>query len=38
MLERDQLAAFEVTERFYEVGSFEGIAEFSGLLKSGLPV
>ncbi len=26
LLERDQLAAFEVGERFYEIGSFEGIA------------
>lgn len=29
LLRRGRLAAFEVRERFYEVGSFEGIAELS---------
>ena len=29
LLRRNQLAAFEVHERFYEIGSFDGIAELS---------
>lgn len=32
LLERDQLAAYEVKERFYEVGSFEGLDEFRGFI------
>ena len=32
LLRRDRLAAFEVHERFYEIGSFEGIAELSRYL------
>jgi histidinol-phosphate phosphatase family protein len=35
LLERDQLAAFEVRERFYEIGSFEGIQELSRYLRGG---
>jgi len=34
LLRRDQMAAFEVQERFYEVGSFDGIAELSHHLSS----
>jgi len=34
LLSRKQLAAFEVGERFYEIGSFAGIAELSQYLKS----
>jgi len=34
LLQRGQLAAHEVHERFYEIGSFEGIREISGYLKS----
>ncbi|HLY17887.1 MAG TPA: sugar phosphate nucleotidyltransferase [Bryobacteraceae bacterium] len=34
LLGRDQLAAFEVHERFYEAGSFAGITELSRYLKS----
>ena len=34
LLERDQLAAFEVAERFYEIGSVEGIKELSEVLKT----
>ena len=34
LLRRGELAAFEVDERFYEVGSFEGIRELSGYLAS----
>lgn len=34
LLSRHQLAAFEVHERFYEIGSFEGIAELARYLKS----
>jgi len=33
MLDRNELAAFEVTERFYEAGSLEGIAELSKILR-----
>jgi len=32
LLARQRLAALEVGERFYEIGSFSGIAELSGLL------
>jgi len=32
LLRRDRLAAFEVQERFYEIGSFEGIAELARYL------
>lgn len=34
LLNRDQLAAFEVAERFYEIGSFEGIRELSRYLTT----
>jgi NDP-sugar pyrophosphorylase family protein len=33
LLARDELAAFEVTERFYEIGSVEGIRELSEMLN-----
>lgn len=33
LLSRNELAAFEVAERFYEVGSFAGMAELSERLK-----
>lgn len=33
LLRTQRLAAFEVTERFYEIGSFEGIAELSARLR-----
>jgi NDP-sugar pyrophosphorylase family protein len=33
LLQREQLAAFEVHERFYEIGSFEGIAALSRCLS-----
>jgi len=36
LLRRNELAAYEVKERFYEIGSFEGIAELSRHLKGGL--
>jgi hypothetical protein len=29
----DRLAAFEVQQRFYEIGSFEGIRELEAYLK-----
>lgn len=32
LLEQDQLAAYEVTERFYEVGSFAGIKEITNVV------
>jgi N-acetyl-alpha-D-muramate 1-phosphate uridylyltransferase len=35
MLQDGQLAAFEVAERFYEIGSFHGIEELSSLLTFG---
>jgi len=34
LLSRDQLAAFEVSERFYEVGSFPGINGLSAVLRA----
>jgi len=37
LLSRRQLAAFEVHERFYEIGSFEGIAELSRYLAKSQP-
>jgi NDP-sugar pyrophosphorylase family protein len=33
LLKRDELEAFEVKDRFYEVGSFEGIAELAAHLS-----
>ncbi|HEY4364367.1 MAG TPA: nucleotidyltransferase family protein [Bryobacteraceae bacterium] len=35
LLSRDELAAVEQTERFYEIGSFAGIEDLSNALKSG---
>jgi NDP-sugar pyrophosphorylase family protein len=37
LLSRNQLAAFEVHERFYEIGSFEGISELAGYLAGPQP-
>jgi len=37
MLIRNELSAHEVSERFYETGSFAGIRELSGFLASGSP-
>ncbi|MGA2575123.1 MAG: nucleotidyltransferase family protein [Bryobacteraceae bacterium] len=37
LLRRNQLAAFEVHERFYEIGSFDGIAELSRYLAGSQP-
>jgi NDP-sugar pyrophosphorylase family protein len=34
LLERGELAAFEVQERFYEIGSFEGLRETEEFLKN----
>ena len=34
LLDRNELAGFEVAERFYEVGSFAGMAELSDMLKA----
>jgi len=34
LLELDQLAGFEVLERFYEIGSFEGLEQTRALLAS----
>lgn len=36
LLARRQLAGYEVTERFYEIGSVAGIAETDRLLKQGM--
>ncbi len=33
LLDEDRLTAFEVHQRFYEVGSFEGIRELSEILQ-----
>jgi NDP-sugar pyrophosphorylase family protein len=38
LLARNELAAYEVKERFYEVGSFDGIRTFSAYLLNGSPV
>lgn len=35
LLDRDELAAFEVTQRFYEIGSPEGLAETSEYISRG---
>jgi len=37
LLERGELAGFEVSGRFYEIGSPEGLAETDALLGGGLP-
>jgi NDP-sugar pyrophosphorylase family protein len=34
LLARDELAAFEVRERFFEIGSFQGVQDLSEALKS----
>jgi N-acetyl-alpha-D-muramate 1-phosphate uridylyltransferase len=34
LLRQNQLAAFEITERFYEIGSREGIADLEGYLMT----
>ena len=33
LMQRGELAAFEVTDRFYEIGSFEGWRETAEMLK-----
>ena len=33
LLQQEQLAAFEIKERFYEIGSFTGIQELEKYLK-----
>jgi len=35
LLARGQLAGYEVTERFYEIGSVAGLEEFRRLMESG---
>ncbi len=35
LLEKGELAAFEVNERFFEIGSFEGLEDLKGLLAEG---
>lgn len=37
LLAEGQLSAYEVKERFYEVGSFEGIKELTAVLSGGQP-
>jgi NDP-sugar pyrophosphorylase family protein len=37
LVSQDQLAAYEVTERFYEMGSPAGLAELESLLQSKSP-
>jgi len=34
LLSRSELAAYEIQERFYEIGSFAGMEELSNLLRS----
>lgn len=36
IIERGELLAFEVTERFYEIGSIQGLRELEGFIRSGL--
>jgi len=38
LIENDQLAAFEVADRFYEIGSPEGLAETDAHLASNRPI
>lgn len=33
LIEQNQLAAYEVTERFYEIGSKQGIQDFTGFIQ-----
>jgi NDP-sugar pyrophosphorylase family protein len=33
LIARNELAGFEVTQRFYEVGSAEGLAELDAMLR-----
>ena len=35
LLSRGELAAYEIQERFYEIGSFAGIGELSNVLRAG---
>ncbi|MBI3886801.1 MAG: nucleotidyltransferase family protein [Opitutae bacterium] len=35
LVEHDQLAGYEITERFYEIGSHAGLTELDHLLRSG---
>ena len=34
LIEKEELLAFEVKERFYEIGSFQGLKEFEELVRS----
>lgn len=36
LIERNQLLAFEVSQRFYEIGSFSGLAELRQLIQGGI--
>jgi len=36
LIERNALLAFEVSQRFYEIGSFDGLTEFSQLIEGGI--
>lgn len=36
LIEGNHLLAFEVSQRFYEIGSFSGLAEFSQLIQGGI--
>jgi MurNAc alpha-1-phosphate uridylyltransferase len=38
LIEQGELLAFEVKERFYEIGSISGLKEFEEFVKSGKPV
>jgi len=38
LIEEDKLLAYEVKERFYEIGSFDGLRELDGLLKEDLNI
>jgi hypothetical protein len=37
LIARGKLAAYETQQRFYEIGSFQGLAEFQQLISAGGP-
>jgi NDP-sugar pyrophosphorylase family protein len=37
LIEKGELAAYEVTERFYEIGSAKGLAECMDYLSAAVP-
>jgi NDP-sugar pyrophosphorylase family protein len=35
LIEKEQIGAYETKQRFFEIGSFEGLKEFENLIKGG---